>query len=43
VPNSAALTDFVLHHQVVALELDPQNTITAVSSTNAIALTIDTL
>ena len=43
VPNSSPLAGFVLHHQVVALELDPQNNITAVSSTNALALTIGTL
>lgn len=40
IPNSVAFAGVVLRHQVVAAELDPQLMITAVTSTNALALTV---
>ena len=40
IPNTLALANFVLHHQVVAVELDPLANITALTSTNALSLTI---
>lgn len=42
IPNTMAFAGVVLHHQVLAAELDAQNNITAVTSTNALTLTIGT-
>ena len=41
-PNTTAFAGFVLHHQVVTAELSTQGAITAVTSTNALTLTIGT-
>lgn len=42
IPNSSAFAGIVLYQQVIAAELDAQNAITAVTSTNALTLTIGT-
>ncbi|MCA8949882.1 MAG: hypothetical protein KDE27_10295 [Planctomycetes bacterium] len=42
IPNSVVFAGVTLYHQVVAAELSPQNRVTAVTSTNALAFTIGT-
>ena len=42
IPNTMAFAGVILHHQVVAAELNAQNNITAVTSTNTLTLTIGT-
>ncbi|MEO6595730.1 MAG: hypothetical protein ABIP94_13345 [Planctomycetota bacterium] len=42
-PNAMSLTGLVSHHQVVPIEFGASGNITALSSTNALTLTIGSL
>ncbi len=42
IPNSAAFAGLLLHHQVLAAELDPLGAVTAATGTNALQLTLGT-